>query len=48
MSAFLFAGISASAPILADTPGKIEDLTPDETRGKIIYTTGRGAAGRLL
>ena len=48
MSAFLFAGISASAPILADTPGKIGDLPPDEASGKLIYTTGRGAAGRLL
>ena len=48
ISALLFAGISTSAPVRADTPGRIDDLTPDEARGKIIYTTGRGAAGRLL
>jgi len=46
--ALFFAGISISALIRADTPGKIEDLTPDEARGKLIYATGRGAAGRLL
>src|SRR5206468_4692442 len=39
---------SASAAVLADSPGKIGDLTPAEARGKIIYTTSRGAAGRLL
>jgi len=48
ISALLFAGISASALVRADAPGKIEDLTPDEARGKLIYATGRGAAGRLL
>jgi mono/diheme cytochrome c family protein len=48
ISALLFAGISTSAPVRADTPGSIDDLTPGEARGKIIYTTGRGAAGRLL
>jgi cytochrome c len=36
------------APVRSDAPGKIEDLAPDEARGKLIYTTGRGAAGRLL
>ncbi len=46
--ALFFAGISISTPVRADAPGKIEDLTPDEARGKLIYTTGRGAAGRLL
>ncbi len=35
-----------SAPVRAD--GKIEDFTPDEARGKLIYTTSRGAAGWLL
>jgi cytochrome c len=46
--ALLFAAISTSAPVRADAPSRIEDLTPDEARGKLIYTTGRGAAGRLL
>jgi len=46
--ALFFAGISASAPVRADAPGNTEDLTPDEARGKLIYTTGRSAAGRLL
>jgi mono/diheme cytochrome c family protein len=46
--ALFFAEISTSALVRADAPGKIEDLTPDEARGKLIYTTGRGAAGRLL
>lgn len=46
--AFFFTGISTSAPVRADAPGKIEDLSPAEARGKLIYTTGRGAAGRLL
>ena len=41
-----FAGVATSTPVRAD--GKIENLTADEARGKIIYTTGRGAAGRLL
>ncbi|TLY73261.1 MAG: cytochrome c [Gammaproteobacteria bacterium] len=44
--ALLFAGILTSAPVRAD--GKIESLTADEARGKLIYTTSRGAAGRLL
>ncbi len=48
ISALLFAGISTSALVRADAPSKIEDLTSDEARGKLIYTTGRGAAGRLL
>ena len=48
ISALLFAGISTSALVRADAPSKIEDLTPDEARGKLIYTTGRGTAGRLL
>ena len=26
----------------------MQGLNPDEARGKLIYTTGRGAAGRLL
>jgi len=46
--ALFFAGVSTSTPVRADAPGRIDDLTPDEARGKIIYTTGRGAAGRLL
>jgi cytochrome c len=46
--ALFFAGISKSALVRADAPGKIEDLTPAEARGKIIYTTGRSGAGRAL
>ncbi len=46
--ALLFAGISTSTSARADAPGKIEDLTRAEARGELIYTTGRGAAGRLL
>jgi len=46
--ALFFAGISTSTVALADASGDIEGLAPDEARGKIIYTTGRGAAGRLL
>ena len=48
ISALLFAGLLTSAPVRADTAGKIGDLTPAEARGKIIYATGRGAAGRPL
>jgi hypothetical protein len=46
--ALLFAGISTSAPLRADTPGKVDDLSPDEARGRIIYTTGRSPSGRSL
>jgi len=46
--ALLFAGISTSAPVRADTPGKVDDLSPDEARGRIIYTTGRSPSGRSL
>jgi len=46
--ALFIAGISTSTPVWADAPSKIGDLTPDEARGKLIYTTGRGAVGRLL
>src|SRR6266850_1870923 len=46
--ALLFAGISTSAPVRADTLGKVDDLSPDEARGRIIYTTGRSPSGRSL
>jgi len=46
--ALFLAGVSASASVRADTPRKIENLAPDEARGKAIYATGRGAGGRPL
>jgi hypothetical protein len=44
----VLAGISTSVPLRAQTPDRLADLTPDEARGSLIYTTGRGADGRPL
>jgi mono/diheme cytochrome c family protein len=46
--AVLAAGLLIAFSLRADPPSEPAHLTPAESRGKIIYTTGRSASGRPL